>query len=404
MSAIAFVGPVDHGKSTLIGRLLLESEALPKPEMVRLRQLERQVGMAGALVNLLDSLQEEREELFTLDTTRRVLGPLGGRLTIIDTPGHLELLTNMLTGASSADNAVLVLDPTQAIDDEARRYARVLSFLGLTGPGLVFTKLDLVEQPQALAELAITVTQLLAEYQVTPSFVTCASALSGTNVRKSDSQWPGLLPAVRSLAKIDELRVGADEVRESQFRMLIQGLEPDGAVAGRILAGSCKPGQKLMLYPQAQECRLQRILSFDTRLRERRSGDFAVLQLQSSTQNNGFAPKRGDVLCAPGIEMSVGQQWQMAALWLAEQGPELGQQVSVCCGCQTVEAQLTELAAQSAGKLSLWDVKLATRQPLVCELGFSKLSHVMLVSAQSRQSEQSVIGMGLIRCCRSAIG
>src|SRR3989338_339671 len=126
-----FIGEVDHGKSSLIGRLALDTNSLPQEYVKNIRQISRELGSETALAYFTDQLEEERKNNLTIDTTQIQLRVSGKNYVLIDAPGHLEFLKNMLTGTAGADAAILVIDAAEGIKPQTERHAFLAGFLGL---------------------------------------------------------------------------------------------------------------------------------------------------------------------------------------------------------------------------------------------------------------------------------
>lgn len=451
MSAIAFVGPVDHGKSTLIGRLLLDSGALARPEQARIRGLEREVGLAGALVSLLDSLEVEREGLFTLDTTRRVLGKKGSQLTIIDTPGHQELITNMLTGASSADAAVLVLDlgallrettftpsvdaalsmpspsnallannaATQAfiadfsshdararqfalrvthetdagIESELLRYGEVLAFLGLTHPGVVLTKTDVFGPGADLLTLVANVRSILEALGLEPPWIMPVSALSGANV-STLSDWAWFAPGQEKrplLAALPQLLPPEVALSSTSFRLLVQGIDSDGAVSGKVVSGELQAHDTVTVWPGAYLAVVQSVLGFPRARRSCQKGDFASLSLTWPQQRGVVS--RGSVICGGQSAAQVFTKVLCSAIWFGECAPEVGMRGQITCGYVCCAAEIVQVSIATREPLTLCSLGFALDSEVVWEAGIPPLSRIIFSHNDGRQE---ILAMGMI--------
>ena len=146
---VVFVGHVDHGKSTLIGRILHDTNALPEGKLTAIQQACAAEGMEFEYAFLLDALLEEQEQNITIDTTRIPFRTARRQYVIIDAPGHKEFLKNMITGAASADAAILVVAANEGVREQSRRHAYLLSLLGIRQIVVVVNKMDLVGYAEA---------------------------------------------------------------------------------------------------------------------------------------------------------------------------------------------------------------------------------------------------------------
>jgi sulfate adenylyltransferase subunit 1 (EFTu-like GTPase family) len=151
--SFVIVGHIDHGKSTLIGRLLYDTHSLPPDRIAEMQKASAQRGHESEFAYLLDHLEEERKQGITVDTTQVFFKTDKRHYVIIDTPGHVEFVKNMITGASQAEAAVLIIDVVEGVKEQTRRHSYMLSLLGLAQVVVVFNKMDLVEYSRERFEL-----------------------------------------------------------------------------------------------------------------------------------------------------------------------------------------------------------------------------------------------------------
>src|SRR5690242_21666840 len=177
------VGHVDHGKSTLIGRLLYETGSLPDGKFETIRAVSSRRGMPFEWSFLLDALQTERDLGITIDTTQIRFRTNARDVVLIDAPGHAEFLRNMITGASQADGAVLIIDALEGVRDQTRRHGYLLHLLGIKQVAVVVNKMDRVDFSDArFEEISAEITAHLTGLGVTPSAVIPISARDGDGV------------------------------------------------------------------------------------------------------------------------------------------------------------------------------------------------------------------------------
>lgn len=258
---LVVVGHVDHGKSTLIGRLLHEAGALPQGKLAELEAVSARRGVALEWSFVLDALQAERDQAVTIDTTRFWL-KLGGRdLVIIDAPGHREFLANMVSGAAEADAAVLVIDAAEGVKDQTRRHAHLLRLLGLEQIVIVVNKIDLAGHDEArFRALAAEAETLLKQLGLTPRLVLPLSARHGDNLARASDKlaWyrgPTLFEALAGL----EAAVPADT---APLRLPIQDVyrqEDQRILVGRIASGRLEVGDTLIFSPSNKQARVKTI-------------------------------------------------------------------------------------------------------------------------------------------------
>src|SRR3989440_9230342 len=166
---IVFVGHVDHGKSTLIGRVLHDTGSLPRGKIEEIRKACAAEGMEFEFAFLLDALLEEQKQNVTIDTTQIPFRTLRRRYAIIDAPGHKEFLKNMITGASSADAAILVIAASEGVREQSRRHAYLLGLLGIKQVIVVVNKMDLVDfSEERFREIETEYRKLLVDLPLAP--------------------------------------------------------------------------------------------------------------------------------------------------------------------------------------------------------------------------------------------
>ena len=177
---IVIVGHVDHGKSTLVGRLLHETGSLPEGKLEMLKAVSARRGMPFEWSFLLDALQTERDQGITIDTTQIRFRTRSRDVVLIDAPGHAEFLRNMITGAAQADAALLIIDALEGVRDQTRRHGYLLHLLGIRQVAVVVNKMDRVDFSAArFQEIRAEISAHLAGLGVTPSAVIPISARDG---------------------------------------------------------------------------------------------------------------------------------------------------------------------------------------------------------------------------------
>ncbi|HYE52575.1 MAG TPA: adenylyl-sulfate kinase [Azospirillaceae bacterium] len=251
---IVIVGHVDHGKSTLIGRLLHDTGCLPEGRVEELKAVSAKRGMEIEWSFLLDALQVERDQGITVDTSRIWFRTAARPYVIIDAPGHAEFLKNMVTGAASADAAVLVTDAERGSSEQTRRHAFLLSLLGVRQVVVAINKMDLVgNREEGYQAVADDVAAYLRRVGIEPAFIVPVSARHGDNIAaRSDAMpwWKGptLLEALdafpRPSGRADQpLRLPVQDVyRRGDKRVAV----------GRIESGRLRVGDKVRIAPTGQ--------------------------------------------------------------------------------------------------------------------------------------------------------
>ncbi|MFI6287525.1 GTP-binding protein [Streptomyces sp. NPDC051018] len=304
---VAFVGEVDHGKSTLLGRVLHDTGAITADRLgTRIED--------GGLAFLLDGLSEERADLFTLDTAQAVLETEARRYVLIDVPGHLALLKNMATGASRAEIGVVVVDCLARTTDQTRRHLRVLELLGVTTVVCAVTKMDLIGYCEdGWLRVADEMAALAAECGLRLAATVPVSAIAGHNIA---APAPAAFPWYTGQPLLDTLHgVGLERTRGSLLRFVVQatvGGPGDRRVAGRVESGTLRPGQVLVDGEGARGT-VRTVERFgEDALDEATAGDSVGLRL------DGAEPAPGAVLAPPEAPPATGRTWRTRVLSTAD--------------------------------------------------------------------------------------
>lgn len=258
---IVVVGHVDHGKSTLVGRILHETGALPEGKVEYLKEVCDKRGMPFEWAFVMDALQAERDQGITIDTSQLRFHSGKRPVLIIDAPGHKEFLKNMITGAASAEAALLIVDAAEGVQEQTRRHGYLLHLLGLNQIAVAVNKMDLVGWSESrFHEVEAEIRAYLGEIGVTPTHVIPVSARGGDNVRdRSDAaEWyrgPSIVDALDGFdsaapATDLDLRLPVQDVYKFDSRRII---------AGRIESGRVKVGDRLVFAPSGKSARVASI-------------------------------------------------------------------------------------------------------------------------------------------------
>lgn len=263
---IVIVGHVDHGKSTLVGRLFHDTGSLPEGRYEAIKAMSDRRGMAFEWAFLMDALQAERDQGITIDTSQIWFKTDKRDYVIIDAPGHKEFLKNMVTGAASADAAVLVIDAHEGIQEQSKRHGYLLHLLGVRQVAIAVNKMDLVDFDEAkFAAIERDFRAYLGGIGVTPTFMIPVSARDGDNIynRSARAPWyngPTVVEALDSFVEVTRpvdqaLRFPVQDVYKFDERRII---------AGRIETGRLRVGDKLLFSPSNKTARVRSIEAWST--------------------------------------------------------------------------------------------------------------------------------------------
>lgn len=323
---IVIVGHVDHGKSTLIGRLLHDTDSLPEGRLAELKKVSEQRGLHMEWSFLLDALQIERDQGITLDTTRIWFRTPKRPYVIIDAPGHREFLRNMVTGAAAADAAVLVTDAERGISEQTRRHAYLLSLLGVRKVIVAVNKMDLVDHAEdAWKGVAGDVSEYLQKLGIEPLYVIPLSARHGDNIaaRSDKMGWyrgPTLLEAL-------DLLTPTAARTEALLRLPIQDVYRKGdtrLAVGRIETGRLKVGDKVEIAPTGQPATVASIDAGKGPVTEARAGQSVAVSFIEDAALN-----RGQIIAPAGHMPHIATTIRVRAFWLDPESLTAGSRITL---------------------------------------------------------------------------
>jgi bifunctional enzyme CysN/CysC len=339
---IVIAGHVDHGKSTLIGRLLHDTDSLPPGKAEELEAISRKRGVPLEWSFVLDALQSERDQAITIDTTRVWFRWRDRRYAIIDAPGHREFVRNMLSGASEADAAVLVVDVGEGVSEQTKRHAQLLQMLGIRQIVVVLNKMDSVEYAQQrFDEVARDCIAFLRSLDLHPHVMIPISARSGENlVRRSENMpWYTGLTLADTLAEFNPVNAMVD----APLRMRVQDvyrLDSTTRVAvGRIESGSIAVGDKVILTPMNSAATVRSIERWNAPDRTIATAGESV----GVTFHEPVFVHRGDVISHLQQPPVLEYTFRTTCFWLDEAPPVLGEQLTVEFGATTARAVIAAI-------------------------------------------------------------
>jgi bifunctional enzyme CysN/CysC len=303
---LATAGSVDDGKSTLIGRLLYDAKALMADEVER-----AEVDLA----HLIDGLRAEREQGITIDVAYRFFATPARSFIIADTPGHVRYTRNMVTGASTADAALVLVDARNGIVEQSRRHASIAALLGIRHLIACVNKMDLVDWDEArFREIERGFAEMAERLGVTDARAIPISALHGDNVvdPSPSTPWYGEAPL---LAQLERLEVAEDRgLEDLRFPVQLTIRDTDyRGYAGRVAGGVLRTGEEVLVLPGGERTRIARI---DTPrgTAETAEPPLSVTVLLEDELDVG----RGDMICAPGRPPAVARHIEATVCWMAE--------------------------------------------------------------------------------------
>ena len=376
-------GSVDDGKSTLIGRLLFDSKGIFEDQLAAItRTSKRRGNVAVDLALLTDGLRAEREQGITIDVAYRYFATPRRKFIIADTPGHVQYTRNMVTGASTADLAVVLIDARKGALEQSRRHAFIAALLGIPHIVVAVNKMDLVDWSQSVFEdISAEFTGWAAKLDVHDITFIPVSALHGDNVveRSTNMPWyegPSLL------YHLEHVHIASDRnLRDNRFpvQWIIRPQTPEHhdyrGYAGTVAAGTFKPGDDVVILPWGAKTKIKRIDMFEGEVEEAVPPMSVIMLLEDDIDIS-----RGDMICRPHNQPTVTQDIEAMVCWMADRPLEVGGRYAIKHTTRYARAFVDELRYrmdvnslhrdEGAGSLALNEigrVKLRTSTPLLVD-------------------------------------
>ncbi len=332
-------GSVDDGKSTLIGRLLYDSKMVFTDHLHALEADSKRVGTQGGELDfalLVDGLAAEREQGITIDVAHRFFSTATRRFIVADTPGHEQYTRNMVTGASTADLAVILVDARKGVLTQTRRHSYLVSLLGIRHVVLAVNKLDLVDySPTVFNAIAHDYRAFASSIGLHHVVAIPMSALRGDNVADRSQHTPWY-DGPTLMHHLDTVEV-EHHVDDGPLRMPVQWVNrPDSefrGYAGTLVGGSVRPGDQVRVVPSGTTTTVARIVTADGDLPEAVAGQSVTLTLADDVDIS-----RGDVIAAAADPPAVADQFECHLVWMADEPMLPGRQYLMKIGTRTVAA------------------------------------------------------------------
>jgi len=337
-------GSVDDGKSTLIGRLLYESKMIFEDQLSALERDSKKVGTRGGELDfalLVDGLAAEREQGITIDVAYRFFSTEHRKFIVADTPGHEQYTRNMVTGASTADLAVILIDARKGVLTQTRRHSFLVHLLGITRVVLAVNKMDLAGYARDTFEAIVADYRAFAARiglsDITPIPL---SAVHGDNIIERGSNMPWY-SGPTLMQHLEQVPV-TDAATGKAFRLPVQWVNRPNAdfrgFAGQIVSGSVRQGDRVRVLPSGRESQVARIVSADGDLASAVAGQSITLTLSSEVDVS-----RGDVIAAASAAPQVASQFEATVVWMHEDPMLQGRAYLMKCGTRTVTATIAPL-------------------------------------------------------------
>lgn len=343
---IVIVGHVDHGKSTVIGRLLADTGSLPKGKLEQIKEMCRRNSKPFEYAFLLDALKDERAQGITIDIARCFFKTDKREYIILDAPGHIEFLKNMITGASRAEAALLVIDAHEGIRENSRRHGYILSMLGIDQVAVLVNKLDLTDYSEEVYSSIVTqYREFLAQIGVRPVCFIPVSAAMGDNIASHSEHMPWYSgPTV--LEQLDSF-VEEPLPDSLPFRMPVQDVykftssgDARRIIAGTVDTGTLSVGDSIMFYPSGKKTTVASVEEFNRPKRTSVSSGYST----GITMTEQIYVKRGDIMArmdqAPPV---VASRIDVSLFWLGTEPLSYGKKYHLKLGTAKIPMRLEKI-------------------------------------------------------------
>ncbi|WP_345791909.1 sulfate adenylyltransferase subunit CysN [Thauera sp. JM12B12] len=341
-------GSVDDGKSTLIGRLLYESKMLFEDQLAAVEADSKKFGTQGDQIDfalLVDGLAAEREQGITIDVAYRFFSTDKRKFIVADTPGHEQYTRNMVTGASTADVAILMVDARKGILTQTRRHSYLVSLLGIRHIVVAINKMDLVDYSEKVfRDIREDYSAFAAQIGLEDVSFIPLSAFKGDNIIEPSSAMPwyhgSTLMGYLETVEIDDARM-----QRAPFRLPVQWVNRPNldfrGFAGQVASGVIRPGDRIRVQPSGRESTVARIVTHGGDLPQAVSGQSVTLTLADEIDIS-----RGDVISTVAAPAEVADQFETTLVWMHDEPMLPGRPYLLKIGAKTVTATITDIKYQ----------------------------------------------------------
>jgi bifunctional enzyme CysN/CysC len=374
-------GSVDDGKSTLIGRLLYDSKMIFEDQLAALEADSKRFGTQGQEIDfalLVDGLAAEREQGITIDVAYRFFATEKRKFIVADTPGHEQYTRNMVTGASTADLAVILIDARKGVLAQTRRHSYLAHLIGIKNIVLAVNKMDLVSYDQAVFDAIVDDYREFAKSIGIDSFVAMPiSGFKGDNITAHSINTPWYKgPAL--IEYLETVEVNSDKDAVKPFRMPVQYVNRPNldfrGFSGQIATGTLMLGDRIRVLPSGKNSTISRIVTFDGDLDQAIAGQSVTLCFADEIDCS-----RGDVICAADEPVLAADQFETTIVWMDEHELLPGRPYWLKIGAQTLTATIQQpkyqvniktmehLAAKTLDLNAIGVANLSTDRPIPFE-------------------------------------
>jgi len=338
-------GSVDDGKSTLIGRLLYDSKQVFEDQLATLEADSKRVGTQDGEIDfalLVDGLAAEREQGITIDVAYRYFSTAKRKFIVADTPGHEQYTRNMITGASTADLAVILIDARKGVLTQTRRHSYLAQLMGIRHLVLAVNKMDLVGWSQSRFD------EIVADYRAFAAEIGAAhivaipiSGLKGDNISLPGEHSPWYAGPTL-MEYLETVEIDAARLQSAPFRLPVQWVNRPNldfrGFAGQIVSGRVAPGDEVRVLPSGRTSRVARIVAYEGDLDQAVAGQSVTLTLTDEVDCS-----RGDVIAPAALPPETADQFESHVVWMADEPLLPGRSYLLKLGTRTASATITEI-------------------------------------------------------------
>ena len=372
-------GSVDDGKSTLIGRLLYDSKMIFEDQLATLESDSKRMGTQGQDIDfalLVDGLAAEREQGITIDVAYRFFATEKRKFIVADCPGHEQYTRNMVTGASTADLAVILIDARKGVLVQTRRHSYLAKLLGIRNVVLAVNKMDLIDYDQAQYDAIVAdYTEFAASIGISEFTPMPISGFKGDNITdtSANTPWYTGLPL---MAHLETVALDNDADQSKPLRMAVQWVNRPNldfrGFSGQIATGTVHPGDAIRVLPSGKTTTIKKIVTLDGELQEAVAGQSVTLCF-----NDEIDCSRGDVIAAADNPPEVADQFESTIVWMADDALVPGRSYWLKLGTQMVSAtvqapkytvnvnSMEHMAAKTLELNAIGVAEISTDKPIV---------------------------------------
>ncbi|WP_019918130.1 sulfate adenylyltransferase subunit CysN [Methyloversatilis discipulorum] len=366
-------GSVDDGKSTLIGRLLYESKMLFEDQLAALEADSKKVGTQGGDLDfalLVDGLAAEREQGITIDVAYRFFSTDRRKFIVADTPGHEQYTRNMVTGASTADLAIILVDARHGVQTQTRRHSFLVSLIGIKRVVVAINKMDLVGYSKDVYErIEKDYREFAAQIGLSDILCIPMSALKGDNIIEKSAATPWYAgPALMDHLETVQIE---DDLQARPFRLPVQWVNRPNldfrGFSGQIASGTVRPGDRVRVQPSGRDTTVERIVLSTQDMKEAVAGQSVTVTFADEIDCS-----RGDVIVAADTPALIGDSFDATLVWMSDEAMATGRSYLMKCATRTVGATVNAVEHRV-------NVNTLERSPATA-LGLNEIGRVSLLT------------------------